>query len=269
MRPSSSCHRCAAVLLAVAIASGCATSPPLARVEPVTIHARGDSAEIDAFASSINAALADIAGRLELSIPARGLEVYIFDSAWGMRSYLREHCPEQSGKAAACYSRPGGFVITVVNSSPPGRTDRMLRHELTHFILASHYQDLPRWVDEGLAQFLEVKSAHPRADKRKDFRERRVTPTETAVVQLLSLPANQPLDSRQYLLSWGLVSFLMQDEHLGLGCIKSFLARVGADGQARSHFESTFGAVAQLSPRLQSFLIASVDDEKRAASAPR
>lgn len=243
-----------ASILAMAIMLGCASALPRVKVEQVTIHARGDSGEIDAFANTIKATLIAIVDRLDLQFPATGLEIFLFDTHWEMRRYLWQHCPEQSSKAAACFARSGGYVVTVVKSSRSGKTERMLHHELTHFLLASQYRDLPRWVDEGLAQCMEVDPSQPHADKRKEFRKQRISHTKQAVIELISLPAQKPLDKKQYLLSWALVSFLMQEKRFGLSSIKEYLAHVEAGGQERSYFESAFGSVLELYPIWESFL---------------
>lgn len=254
MQPYRSRRLFPAALLLITLTSGCVTAPPLARIEPVALHARGESGEIDTFAASIKTALADIGGRLGLHVPASGLEVFLFDSPRQMKSYLRKRCPEQSGKAAACFAHPGGYVITVVKSSQPGRTDRMVRHEITHYLLASHYRDLPRWIDEGLAQYLEVDPSRSHDDKWRQFRKRRVSSAEQTIVDLVSLPAGRQLTRDQYLLSWALVSFLMQEDQLGPGHIGRYLANVEADGKELAFFESTFGSVTELHPRWESFL---------------
>ncbi|HWR97020.1 MAG TPA: hypothetical protein VN317_01215 [Candidatus Methanoperedens sp.] len=242
------------MVIAATLGAGCASSLPLARVQPVAIHARGDAAEIDAFAASVDAALAAIAGRLELALPARGLEIRLFGSRRSMNGFLREHCPEQSGKAAACFSRPGGFTVTVAKSAQPGETERALRHELTHYLLASHYRHLPRWIDEGLAQYLEVDPSRPRGDKRELFVGQRVPTTASALTELISRVPRGPLAREQYLLSWALASFLMEDDSQGRDRVKEYLSATAAADKALDRFEASFGSLAEQRPAWESFL---------------
>ena len=59
--------------------------------------------------------------------------------------------------AAACYEAPEGILVVALSRCRRrDETVRLLRHELSHYVIASCFVEIPPWIDEGLAQFFET-----------------------------------------------------------------------------------------------------------------
>jgi hypothetical protein len=193
-------------------------------------------------------ALSSISRFLNLPIPqsaipnSHSLQVLAFRSPWGMRAYLAEHCPRLAGRAAACFEGPAGYTITVSGRSGRDETSHLLRHELTHYLLASNFDDFPPWVDEGLAQFFEPGEPFGRVNPLvlKDLQAAVRRPGSGVLEELVALPPGRALSRRQYALAWGLVFYLAGEPRLGRPAILGYLKTVRSDRPAADCFREAF-----------------------------
>jgi hypothetical protein len=215
------------------LSAGCARDLAFTREEVagITLYAvEKDSADTARAAAD---SLASIAARLQVPVPMNSLSLYLLPSSASLRRYLREHCPEQESKAAACFTRPEGYVIALSPGAADDDVNALLRHEITHFILASRYFDFPPWIDEGLAQYFERKDP----DAALPERERGPLAREAAGISaasiegLLAVPDGGEMTRRQYREAKVLVHVIMRDGSHGPEEIKCYLHRVRSDGQ--------------------------------------
>jgi len=185
-----------------------------------------------------------VAGFLCVRVPPKRLSVYVFPTHWGLSLFLARECPRQWGRGAACFETPDGFVVAIASQWRRKDTLRYLRHELTHYVLASHFHDLPPWIDEGLAQYCE--SGEPFGQACHSRRERARTGVRMrdgrALESLVVVPAGGRLTRAQYAQAHALVCFFAEDERLGLEPILRYLRCVRSDGVAGEYFHRCFGA---------------------------
>jgi hypothetical protein len=101
----------------------------------------------------------------ELQLPSSSLvvQVYLFESRPLYAAYMEKHynLPARRAFFIGGQARLGGpkdlYVYTFWD---PTRIQQDLRHELTHALLHSVLQDVPLWLDEGLAEYFEQPSAN-------------------------------------------------------------------------------------------------------------
>lgn len=147
------------------IASGCAVNGPETRgtvvlpfrheveLPPLVIHANRRMASKDPVLAELMQRREDIADRLLLPPSDRLVEVYLFDDAEDYRWYLQRYY-STLGDRRAIFVKEGDR--SRVFSYWHDRLAEDLRHELTHAYLHSVLDDVPLWLDEGIAEYFEV-----------------------------------------------------------------------------------------------------------------
>ncbi len=91
-----------------------------------------------------------------LGVDGRGEQVHVvlFATESEYNRYMREHFPRIPLRRAL-FIRHRGPGMLFTHWHPELGTD--LRHEVTHALLNQNGQNLPLWIDEGLAEYFEVK----------------------------------------------------------------------------------------------------------------
>ena len=186
----------------------------------------------------------EICAFLGLTPPARRAEVLLFHSRWALQRHLAEACPEMTGAGAACFEQdPGLFVIALAERWRETETLRYLRHELTHYVVASYFDDVPPWLGEGLAQFFELGPAYGRMhpDCLKSLKRQLRRDRGEILTPLVLIPVGAPLTRKQYAQAWGLTYYLLKSDPDGVSRVRTYLEEVRADRDAVEQFRETFG----------------------------
>ena len=187
-------------------------------------------------------AAALIAGHMGLAVPACRPRVYVFDSSWAMYVYLAEHCPQQKSSRAACFETSAGYALALVRRRDREQTLQSLRHETTHWILASRYSDLPRWIDEGLAQYFEAGEPFGKVHEEKLDQLRSLLEENRPLLEpLVTMPSDRNPTSEEYAAAWGLTYFLIKHPRFGLERIKDYMSSARSGPKARATFVDVFG----------------------------
>lgn len=212
--------------------------------ERFTVYA-GESLDLaPILAGEAEKIVADIAGALSVPVPTASLDVYLFPNGLGMMNYLAVKCPKQAMSAAACFATEEGFTVTVVDRGTRSKTMEHLRHELTHYVLASNYVDFPPWIDEGLAQhFQREDPAAPIGDKVRRYlagRVRRMGGRDTE--KIIAVPYGGSLSMGQYSRSRAMVHFLMSSDEYGSAEVNCYLRETINDDRPIDHFRVCFDA---------------------------
>jgi len=190
---------------------------------------------------------------LKRTPPVATLRVNVFASRWSLRSYLAAHCPAERGAGAACWQEGGGFQIALRRYDEE-LTLRFLRHELTHYVLACHFYDLPPWVDEGLAQYFAPGAEAGAVPPGKRAQVERLPQSEQAEAlgQLVVIPAGERLSRRQYALAWALAALLVETSPAGM---RQYLRVVESGETSRETFRRCLGiSPTALDARLRAFV---------------
>lgn len=99
----------------------------------------------------------------ELKLPGsqRPILVYLFGDKAAYDQYMRQRYPELPSRRAFFVAQGRSKVLgedLMVLTWWSDRLEQDLRHELTHALLHSNLQDVPLWLDEGLAEFFEMEN---------------------------------------------------------------------------------------------------------------
>jgi hypothetical protein len=87
--------------------------------------------------------------------PAEGpIEVYILNDRKAFEHFLRFYYPELPPRRAFFLAQGSRRVVYTSNGD---RLEEDLRHEATHALLHAAVAELPLWLDEGLAEYFEVR----------------------------------------------------------------------------------------------------------------
>ena len=187
----------------------------------------------------------EICAFLGLTPPAGRAEVLLFHSRWALQRHLAEACPEMIGAGAACFERetPGQFVVALAERWRETETLRYLRHELTHYVVAAQFYDVPPWLDEGLAQFFELGPpyGHVHPDCLSSLKRQLRRDRGEILTPLVLVPSGAPLTRKQYAQSRGLTYHLLTNDPDGPSRVRAYLERVRADRNAVEQFSETFG----------------------------
>lgn len=96
--------------------------------------------------------------QLKLSPEDQQISVYIFENEPQYRKYIQAAYPQlPSRRAYFIKTRHALMVYTFWGE----RIQEDLRHELTHGLLHASLKNVPLWVDEGLAEYFEVREGTP------------------------------------------------------------------------------------------------------------
>lgn len=180
---------------------------------------------------------------LGLTTPTVPVEILLFPHSWNRRSYLREHCPRMADAGAACYRSDDGLVIALAEQWTEAETIRYLRHELTHFAIASHYRDIPPWLDEGLARFFELGPpwGEPHDAMLRSCRKQMDRADEPLLPGLVTIPYGERLTRKQYALAWGVTYYLLTHAEQGGACVRGYLTEVRYGDPLPARFTDSFG----------------------------
>jgi len=64
-------------------------------------------------------------------------------------------------RKAACYETSECYVIALSGNPKSRGFQKRLRHELSHYLLATHFSHLPPWIDEGVSEVMEAAPPFP------------------------------------------------------------------------------------------------------------
>ena len=232
-------------MLCTAILAGCAGIPPHETPGAhVVLHSNLSPEHAAEIQEDADRTVKGIAGFLDLELPPTRAKVLLFRYGWSRWLYLSRECPKHSSAAAACFEKPGrGYVIALSDRWTRAETLRHLRHELAHFVIASHFYDIPPWLDEGLAQFFELGppygEVHP--DCLKSVARQVARGRKRRLTRLVAVPVGEGLTRSEYALAWGLTWFLMTDGRFGPGRVRRYLGEVRSDQDPESQFQRHFG----------------------------
>lgn len=150
----------------------------------------------------------------ELQLPTSNLviQVYLFENRPLYDAYMKKHYKDLPARRAffiGDQSRPlGGPRDLHVYTFWGPRIQQDLRHELTHALLHSVLQDVPLWLDEGLAEYFEqptgsqgLNLAH--LDK---FRAEPPKPDLARLENIKNVPDMTPMEYRE---SWAWVHLML------------------------------------------------------------
>ena len=248
---SKRCCGALGAVIGMALLVGCAVSVPTNETSGVCTVLRSDlpTEEAIELQAAAHRAVENVVGYLYVKRPPKRATIILLNSNWSRWRYMRKACPRLShAEAATIETKPGEYTIVLSKRWSHADLIRTLRHELAHFVIASNFNDIPPWLDEGLAIFFELVPPygrpHPRCHNllKERLEEEKIGPLNA----LVSVPVGQCLTRAQYPQAWGLTWFLLTDPRFGKVRIRRYMENVTADRDSVEQFKQHF----DLSPDL-------------------
>jgi hypothetical protein len=175
---------------------------------------------------------AELCRRLALPCSDEPIHVYLFDSSERFDGFIKLHYPQFPDRRAF-------FVETDAKLAIYARWgDRMaddLRHEVTHGYLHSVVQNMPQWLDEGIAKYYEVSRGQrgvnrPLLDRTMARIEREHWQPDLRRLENFAADYNMTQDD--YAEAWAWTHFLMESCPQTLDLLRNYLAELRRDGVA-------------------------------------
>ena len=187
---------------------------------PVRFHSQGDGYVIQSDAplgddspliKELNQLRREITATLQLPPQRDPVTIYLFENEDSYRRYMRTTWPNLPPRRAyfvgtrrelAIYSYRGQNV----------QTD--LRHEFTHGLLHGSLETVPLWLDEGLAEYFEVRpvTGGPHKDHIQHLQNARADGWGPSLAHLEELTDFRNMTQRDYAESWGWVHYMLNQD---------------------------------------------------------
>lgn len=179
----------------------------------------------------------------ELRLPASEQLVFVFLFAHRQKfeAYMLEHFQDLPSRRAffVAYRNAQKGPIRCVFTYWGEQIQQDLRHELTHATLHSVLQEVPMWLDEGLAEYFEVPAAWQGLNYRhlEQFQAQGDQPWNPDLKRLDSLCDLAHMTLLDYQESWAWVHFMLQGPPEARTILLQYLQDL-KHGTAKSSLES-------------------------------
>jgi hypothetical protein len=173
-----------------------------------------------------------LADAFRLPISDEPIHVFLFENASQYRDYTATNFPQMPERRAFFVKSDTQLAVFAFWGSHIAED---LRHEVTHGYLHSIVPELPLWMDEGIAEYMEVPRSRSGFHRRhvqllfEHWRKHNWRPDLRRLEQLATLEQMSILD---YAESWLWIHYLLHtDEHRG-DLLRNYLARLRMTGMA-------------------------------------
>lgn len=214
-----SCILLWALSLAVA---GCRSAPRTYTVDRPQRHTvRGDQFVVHSnfripqdspIVQELNSLRREIRETLKLPDQRDPVVVYLFDDEASYRRYLYTTWPELPPRRA--YFVGTSRELGVYSFRSP-RIQEDLRHEFTHGLLHASLNEVPLWLDEGLAEYFEVSGPSPgtpHPEHVQHLRSARANGWQPSMYNLENLVDFKAMTQSDYAESWGWVHYMLHSD---------------------------------------------------------
>jgi hypothetical protein len=199
-------------------------------LDQLVVHSNFELPSQHRLLQELDAQRTDLSNRLALPVSDEPIYVYLFADAERYTEFIGRHYPEFPQRRAF-------FVETdtrlVVYAHWGDRVAEDLRHEVAHGYLHSVVQNLPLWLDEGLAEYFEVpRGTHglnrPHVDELAALlKERRWAPN---IRRLEALRTPAEMSQLEYAEAWAWVHWMLETHPRSRQILQTYLADLRRDG---------------------------------------
>jgi hypothetical protein len=161
------------------------------------------------------------------------IQIIVFKSVASYRSYLASRVPEALRRRAIFYRSGEQYQIYAYRHAQL-LTD--LRHEYTHSVLHRTLPFVPLWIDEGLAEYLEVQpERRAKSSRLVAMKWKCRTGWRPDLRRLESIPSAARMTSDHYRDSWAWTHYLLNESDQTRTLFRTYLAAISA-GEAPGTF---------------------------------
>jgi uncharacterized protein DUF1570 len=199
-------------------------------LDQLVVYSNFELPEQHRLLQELNAQRTDVSSRLSLPISDEPIRVYLFADAARFEEFIRHRFPTFPHRRAF-------FVETdtelFVYAHWGDRVAEDLRHEVAHGYLHSVVQNLPLWLDEGLAEYFEVpRGTHglnpPHVAQLANLlRQGRWAPD---LRRLEAVKTPEEMSQIEYAEAWAWVHWLLETDSPRRGLLQRYLAELRRDG---------------------------------------
>lgn len=153
-----------------------------------------------------------ITSTLQLPPQRDPVVVYLFSDEVTYRFYMQTTWSNLPPRRAYFVGTPRELAVYSFRS-PQLQED--LRHEFTHGVLHACLKEVPLWLDEGLAEYFEVRGSSPGGASQQHLRELRTSAEgewRPNLFQLEMIHDFRDLTPRGYAESWAWIHFLLHHD---------------------------------------------------------
>jgi hypothetical protein len=231
---------CAMVVVALTFVCGCATfdaqssAPALPDrhgvvLDQLIVHSNFELPGQHRLLQELNAQRADLSSKLALPISDEPIHVYLFADAERFGQFMNRRFPHFPDRRAF-------FVETdtrlTVYAQWGDRVAEDLRHEVAHGYLHAVVQNLPLWLDEGLAEYFEVPRGthgmnHAHVEELVALAKQGRWAPNLRRLEALATPAQ--MSQAEYAESWLWVQWLLESEPRRRQLLQTYLADLRRD----------------------------------------
>ena len=169
----------------------------------------------------------DLRRALELRLPDIPVRLMLFHDRATMRAYLRRNLPMAPDRRALFVHNSQSSTILACEGP---LLDEDLRHEFVHALLHNAIPAIPLWLDEGLAEYFEVKPAI--RGRRQDYlgaiRAELSTGQPMSLSTLEQIQQAEQLQQSDYRHAWAWVHFMLHGCPPARDELVRFLADLGS-----------------------------------------
>jgi len=210
-----------AALLLCATFAGCAISRPDKVALPARHSIRADQLLVvsDFKIAKEHPLLQDlillrqkVSQQLELPLSSKPVMVYLFSNELEYNQYWQATYPGYPLRRAYFIQTPNKELAVYTSWSEKIQED--LRHEFTHGLLHASLETVPLWIDEGLAEYFEVKGQSP-GQVNADYVRKLATMTQNGwrpdMARLERLEKVEQMQRTDYREAWAWTHFMLHD----------------------------------------------------------
>ncbi len=239
-------HWCGTFLVVALLSAGCVTGHPreFYPAPEFLLYSEATPAETDILFREAQVFIKDLQEYLGLDpLPNRPLRINHFRRRLDLWKHLNRSSPSLRWRKGACYETPEAYVVAICGKARKEKVQTILRHELTHYLLSSHFLHLPPWIDEGLAQVLMHGAPFPGLEDkllrsvRSSVRKNRGEVCRPLVL----LPASRPLNRSQYRIACALTYYLLTNSDQPVSRLLCYLKESQPDRPNDMFFSSCWG----------------------------
>ncbi|MCH2210939.1 MAG: DUF1570 domain-containing protein [Fuerstiella sp.] len=179
----------------------------------------------------------DITQTLQLPTPRDPVIVYLFSGESEYRRYMRKTWPSLPARRA--YFIGTSRELAVYSFHGP-HVEEDLRHELTHGLLHATLTCVPLWLDEGLAEYFEVRGStagNLHLEHLQTLQRAARKNWNPSIARLERIDKFQEFNRHDYAEAWGWIHFLLHDSPDGKQVLLDFLNQL-KDSDSVGSFET-------------------------------
>lgn len=168
----------------------------------------------------------EIQAMLNLGEQRDAVTVYLFEDEKAYRRYMQTTWPNLPPRRA--YFVGTSRELAVYSYRGP-KVEEDLRHEFTHGLLHASLNTVPLWLDEGLAEYFEVREGRTGAPHREHLahlQRARAEGWNPSLQQLEELSDFRKMTQRHYAESWGWVHYMLNSSAAGRQVLINYLAQL-------------------------------------------